>query len=211
MTRLVVIGAGGHGREVCDIVEAVNRRAPAFELIGVADERGDEEGLLARRGITVLGGNEVLTHLDASYLIGVGSPRARRVVDELASAADRKPAILVHPTAVVGSDVRIGPGFIAFPYAVVTNNVTMGRHVHLNIGATVSHDCVLGDYVTLSPGSHVSGNVRLGNEVTLGVGAVARQGVTIGDGACVGAGGVVVNDLPAGLTAVGVPARPMRQ
>ncbi|MDP8992210.1 MAG: acetyltransferase [Actinomycetota bacterium] len=211
MTRLVVIGAGGHGREVCDIVDAVNRAGSALELVGVVDERGDEQGLLIRRGITMLGGNEVLRSLDASYLIGVGSAEARRAVDELASAAGLEPTSLVHPTAVLGSEVSIGPGFIAFPYAVVTTNVAMGRHVHLNVGATVSHDCTLGDYVTLSPGSHVSGNVRLGDGVTLGVGAVARQGVTVGDGTLVGAGGVVVDDLPPGLTAVGVPARPIRR
>jgi acetyltransferase-like isoleucine patch superfamily enzyme len=67
---------------------------------------------------------------------------------------------------------------------------------------------VVGDYVTLSPGAHVSGNVRLGDDVTLGVGAVVRQGVSIGARTLVGAGAVVVDDLPADITAIGIPARP---
>lgn len=207
-TRLVVVGAGGHGREALDVVEAINRRRPTFELLEVIDDHGDEHGLLARRGIAVVGATALLAETEACYVIGVGSPEGRRKVDALATAAGLEPATLIHPTAVLGSDLRIGPGFVAAAHAQVTTNVTTGRHVHLNIGATVSHDCILGDYVTLSPGCHVSGNVRLGDAVTLGVGAVVRQGITIGAGTFVGAGAVVVDDLPPDVTAVGVPARP---
>lgn len=206
---LVVIGAGGHGREMLDVVEAVNRTAPTFDLLGVVDDRGDEHGLLARRNVKVLGGLDLLPTLAACYVIGLGDPEARRQVDEQATAAGLVPATLVHPTAVLGSDLRLGPGFVAAAHAQVTTNVVTGRHVQLNVGATLSHDCMLGDYVTLSPGCHVSGNVRLGDGVTLGVGAVVRQGITIGEDTFVGAGAVVVDDLPAGTTAVGVPAKPV--
>lgn len=208
-TPLVVIGAGGHGREILDIVEAVNRVEPMFELRGVVDDRGDEHGLLARRRVSLLGGVEVLSQLKGSYVIGVSDPDARRALDKQATDAGLVSATLVHPTVVLGSDLSIGPGFVAAAGAQLTTNVTVGRHVQLNIGATVSHDCELGDYVTLSPGSHVSGNVRLGAGVTLGVGAVVRQGVCIGEGTFVGAGAVVVSDLPPGVTAMGVPARPL--
>jgi sugar O-acyltransferase (sialic acid O-acetyltransferase NeuD family) len=210
-TPVVVVGAGGHGREAIDIVEAVNRVSPTFDVLGVVDDRGDVDGLLARRGLPLLGGLDVLDGLDAAYVAGVGSGDGRRQVEVAAQAAGLAPVTLVHPTAVLGSDLRLGPGFVAAALAQVTTNVTTGRHVHLNIGATVSHDCVLDDYVTLSPGCHVSGNVRLEAGVTLGVGAVVRQGVTIGEGTFVGAGAVVVGDLPAGVTAVGVPARPLER
>lgn len=208
---VVVIGAGGHGRELLDIVEAANRVAPTFELLGVVDDRGDEDELLARRGTTLLGGLDVLAELEGSFAVGVGDPEVRRALHDRATAAGLLPATLVHPTAVLGSDLRLGPGFVGAAQAQVTTNVVTGRHVHLNIAATVSHDCVLGDYVTLSPGCHVSGNCRLGDGVTLGVGAVVRQGITIGEGVFVGAGAVVVDDLPPGTTAVGVPARPLDQ
>jgi sugar O-acyltransferase (sialic acid O-acetyltransferase NeuD family) len=208
-TRVVVVGAGGHGREALDVVDAINRCRPTFELVGVIDDHGDELGLLARRGIAVIGSTTFLPEADAQYVIGIGTPDGRRKVDSLASAAGLYPATLVHPAAVLGSDLRIGPGFLAAAHAQVTTNVTLGRHVHLNIAATVSHDCVLGDYVTLSPGSHVSGNVRLGDDVTLGVGAVVRQGIAVGAGTFIGAGAVVVDDLPPEVTAVGVPARPL--
>lgn len=210
MIRLVVVGAGGHGRELLDIAEAMNRHSQAFVVVGVIDERGDRNGLLERRGVRALGGNDVLRTVSAdAYAIGVGSPEGRRKVDELAHLAGLAPASMIHPTAILGSDLRIGPGFVAAAHAQVTTNVQVGRQVHLNVGATVSHDCELGDYVTLSPGSHVSGNVRLGEGVTLGVGSVVKHGVSVGDRTFVGAGAAVVTDLPADVVAVGVPARPI--
>lgn len=208
-TPLVVIGAGGHGRETIDIVEAINHVHPTFHFLGVVDDRGDEFGLLARRKVPLIGGTDMLAAVRASYVIGIGSAEARRRIDEMATGAGLKPVTLIHPTAVLGSDLRLGPGFVAAANAQLTTNVTTGRHVQLNIASTVSHDCQLGDYVTLSPAAHVSGNVRLGAGVTLGAGAVVREGLSVGDGTFVGAGAVVVNDLPGGVLAVGVPARPV--
>lgn len=208
---VVVIGCGGHGRELLDIIEAINRTCATFELLGVIDDRGDSEGLLARRNIPMLGDTSLLARIPARYALGIGSPEGRRRLDELARGGSRKPTTLVHPTAVLGSDLRIGPGFVAAAYAQVTTNVSIGRHVHLNIGATVSHDCVLGDFTTLSPGVHVSGGARIGEGVMLGVGAVVRPGASIGSGTIVGAGAVVVEDLPERVTAVGIPAQPLKQ
>ena len=212
MTReIVVIGAGGHGRETIDIIEAINAVEPAFRLVGVVDDRGDEHGYLARRGIPVLGGLDVLADQNGSFVAAVGDPALRRALAEAATNAGLVSATLVHPTAVFGSDLHLGEGLVAAAQSQITTNVTTGVHVQLNIGATVSHDCVLGDYVTLSPGCHVSGNVHLGAGVTLGVGAVVRQGVSIGEGTFVGAGAVVVDDLPGRVTAIGVPARPLER
>lgn len=209
--KIVVIGAGGHGRETIDVIDAINAVEPTFRLVGVIDDRGDEHGFLARRNIPVLGGLDVLAQHEGSFVAAVGDPALRRTLAEAATTAGLVAATLVHPTAVFGSDLRLGDGLVAAAHSQLTTNVRTGVHVQLNIGATVSHDCVLGDYVTLSPGCHVSGNVQLGAGVTLGVGAVVRQGVSIGEGTFVGAGAVVVDDLPAGVTAVGVPARPLER
>lgn len=209
--ELVVIGAGGQGRETIDIIEAINAVEPAFRLVGVVDDRRDEHGFLAQRGIAVLGGLDVLAQQEGSFVAAVGDPVLRRTLADAATTAGLAAATLVHPTAVFGSDLRIGEGLVAAAHSQITTNVTTGVHVQLNIGATVSHDCVLGDYVTLSPGCHVSGNVRLGAGVTLGVGAVVRQGVSIGEGTFVGAGAVVIDDLPARVTAIGVPAKPVER
>jgi sugar O-acyltransferase (sialic acid O-acetyltransferase NeuD family) len=204
---VVIVGAGGHGRELLDIVEAVNRHEPTFEFLGFLDDDERDRETLRRRGVKVLGPVKLLAELDVCYALGLGSGGLRRKVDAVATRYERVPVTLRHPVTTIGSDVRLGPGTVMAAGSRITTNVTTGRHVHLNIGATVSHDCVLHDYATLSPGVHLSGNVTLADEVFLGTGAVVIPGVSIGSAARIGAGAAVVGDVPAGVLAVGVPAR----
>lgn len=204
---LVIVGGGGHGREIATIVLDLNRVTPTFELVGVLADGHWDEPLLDRLGVRRIGPVSDLAALEAEFVIGIGDGPARRRVDRLAAEAGRRAASLVHPTATVGRSVTVGPGFVAFPGARVTTDVTIGRHVHLNLNATVSHDCVVGDYVTLSPGAAVAGRVTLGVAATLGVHACVLPGVTVGADAMVGAGAVVRDDVPDGDVVVGVPAR----
>lgn len=208
MRELVVVGAGGHGRELLDVVEAVNAVRPSYRLLGVLDDGTPDPDLLAACGVRHLGPVRLLAELDAEYVVGIGSPRARRAIDLAATEWGRRPAVLVHPRAVVGRNVTLGPGTVICALASVTTNVRTGRHVHLNIAATVAHDCRLGDYVTLAPGARLSGAVTIGDQATVGTGAVVAQGLRIGEWTIVGAGAVVVRELPAEVVAVGVPARP---
>lgn len=209
---LVIVGAGGQGREVLDTVEALNAAAPApvWDFRGFLADDDRSAALLAARGVGVIGPVEHLHELDADYVIAIGDPAVRRTVDEIATAAGRRPATLVHPTAQVGSRVTLGPGAYLAPAAVLTTNVTVGRHSIVNVAATLSHDVVVGDFATVGPGSHLAGSAQVGDDADLGVGVVVRPGSVIGAGSVVGAGAVVVADLAPGVVAVGVPAAPLR-
>lgn len=208
---LVIVGAGGQGREVLDTVEALNAAAsaPVWDFVGFLADDDRTGALLAARGVAVVGPVDHLRDLDADYVIAIGDPAVRRTVEAIATSAGRRPATLVHPTAQVGSQVTLGPGTYLAPGAVVTTNVRVGRHCIVNVGATLSHDVVVGDFVTIGPGSHLAGNVRVDDDADLGVAVVARPGSVIGAGTVVGAGAVVVADLPPGVVAVGVPAAPL--
>jgi sugar O-acyltransferase (sialic acid O-acetyltransferase NeuD family) len=208
MTRLVIAGAGGFGREVLDILEAANSVGSMFEFLGFVDD-GDNLnlGLLRRRHAAFLGPIDALTQIDADYVIGIGSPAARRSVDDRITSWGRRPVSLIHPLSTVASEVALGPGAVVAAGVRLSTNLQIGRHFHANPNATVGHDCVIGDYVTLSPGAHISGTVRLGDGVLIGTGAVVIQGCTVGDWAVVGAGAVVIHDVEPGATAVGVPTR----
>lgn len=207
MRPLVILGAGGHGREILDIVETINVDHPAYEFLGFLDDTPGGPDVLAGRDLTLLGPTSDLQRIEADYVVGMGSPCARRHFDRLATSWGRHAATLVHPAATVGSDISMAPGCVVAAGARITTSVQLGRHTHLNINSTISHDCRVGRYVTISPGVHVNGWVVIEDDATLGSGAVVRDRVTVGQGTVVGAGAVVVGDLPAFVVATGVPAR----
>ncbi len=209
---LVIVGAGGHGREILDVVEAMNAAAPgSWRPVGFVADDADAR-LVAARGLEVVGSSHdlgrVLAEHSCRYHLGIGSGAVRRRLDESLDDRGRAAAVtLVHPSATIGSTNRIGPGVLLAAGARITTNVEVGRHTHLNVGAVVSHDGVIGDYVTLSPGVLVNGAVEIGAGAFLGTGAIVLPGRHVGAGAVIGAGAVVASDVPPGVTASGVPAR----
>lgn len=205
---LVIVGAGGHGREVLDVVEALNERAAVWAVAGFLDDGDGPFDLVARRGAGVLGPVAALADIEGWYVAGVADPGVRRRIDQLAAAHGRRPATLVHPAATVAGDAEVGPGSVLAAGVRVTANARLGRHVHLDVNSSVSHDCQVGDYVTLAPGAVVGGSVALGEGAYVGAGATVIQNLALGAGAVVGAGAAVVRDVPPGTVVVGVPARP---
>lgn len=203
---LVIIGAGGHGREALDVLESAHPSS-RHRFLGFLDDVEPDREILARRNAVWLGVVSRVTELDAEYLIGIGSGDVRCHIDGKLLRAGRSSATLVHPAATIASDVEIGPGSIITAGASLTTNIRAGRHFHVNLNATIAHDCLIGDYVTVSPGATISGNVVLEHRVSIGTGANVIPGVRVGEGAIVGAGAVVVRDVEPGDTVVGVPAR----
>jgi sugar O-acyltransferase (sialic acid O-acetyltransferase NeuD family) len=209
----VVFGAGGHAAEIRGYVLELIRRGWDGELLGFLDD-GLEPGV--HKNLQVLGpinalvgrGPEVLDGL--FYLTAFGSNALRRkVVERIETlyAGRIAPWTLIHPAASIGEDVAIGEGACIAPGATITSRVEIGQHVILNIKASVSHDCLVGDFVNLNPGVTVCGKVKIGDGANIGAGATLIDGVSVGRNAIIGAGAVVIHDIPADVTAVGVPAR----
>lgn len=209
---IVVVGAGGFGREVLELIDAINAvHMASWEIIGVADDGPSEVNLnrLATFNVPYLGTvDRVLGESTAyRYVLAIGSPGVRRVLAAKFDAALWRPATLIHPDSTVGREVSLGEGTIICAGARVTTNVRTGRHVHVDANATVGHDTTLGEFVRLNPGSSVSGDCHVGDGSLVGVAASIINQRVLGENVVVGAGACVVTDVEAGRTVTGVPAR----
>jgi acetyltransferase EpsM len=211
---LAIVGGGEHAVVV---LEAARSRQGAWAVVGFSD-RTRESRLAAREpAIEDLGDDAALAARLAAdpdrapaLVLGIGG--GTRPGDRAATVRQFGPdttwATIVHAAASVSPSARLGAGTVVGAGAIVQAGVVAGRHVIVNSGAIVEHDVVLGDFTHVGPGAAIGGGTRIGAGVFVGLGARVRDHVTVGDGATIGMGAVVVGDVGAGRTMVGVPARP---
>jgi len=208
MQDIVIVGAGGFAREVAWLIEDINLKNNLWNLIGYIDENLSNKGCL-------LNGNEVLGNFDSIkwgneniyYICAVGDTLVRKELSEKAESIGLKPAILIHPNVIMSKYVKVGEGTIICSSNTITVNVEIGKHVIINLDCTIGHDVLIQDYVTILPSVNVSGSVILEDGSSIGTGSAIIQGKRVGINSIIGAGTVVVKDVPANCTAVGVPAK----
>jgi sugar O-acyltransferase (sialic acid O-acetyltransferase NeuD family) len=210
--EVVVIGAGGFGRETLDVLEAMIAHDPAsVRVLGVVDDapNGRNARLLTERAVPLLGTIEALLSMPTSvqYLIGIGSPRVRAGVARRLADTPRLAFTAVHPAATIGSRTRLGSGSVVCAGAQVSTNVEVGRHGHLNPACVIGHDAKIDDCVSINPGAVVSGDTHIGGGSLIGANATVLQGLNVGANSLVGASACVVRDVPPDTTVRGVPAR----
>ncbi len=202
--ELVIVGASGLGREVCDIARSLGWRIKGF-LDSRAEILSGMEGLPP-----ILGAPE--THaVEAGevFIVAVGEPAMRRKYASIIRQAGGAFATLVHPTAVLGQGVELGAGVVVRPMAVLGSRVRVGEHSVIGVQTSVGHDCEVGSFVTLSPGCTVAGWVKLCSGCFLGVHSAVIPHVCLGGeegGVFVAAGAVVTKSFASGRV-MGVPAK----
>jgi sugar O-acyltransferase (sialic acid O-acetyltransferase NeuD family) len=209
--ELVIVGAGGLGREVAEAVRAINAVTPTWDLVGFLDDRSTE----AVDDMPLLGPLTELAQLpDALVVVCVGAPQrswTRRLVVSRLGLAEERFARIVHPAAVIRTSSSIGPGSVVLAGVVATTAVHIGAHVAVMPGTIFTHDDVVSDYATFASGVRLSGGVTIGEGAYVGAGAVVREDVTVGDWAVIGMGSVVLDDVPRAEIWAGTPARHLRR
>jgi sugar O-acyltransferase (sialic acid O-acetyltransferase NeuD family) len=211
--NLVVVGAGGFGRETVEAIRALNTCGASWRVLGYLD---DNPALRGKHidGTPVIGGlTEAENLADASFVVCTGRPDnyASRpvIVDRLGLSPDRY-ATIVHPAATVSSSSRIGPGSVLLASVVLSAAGTIGAHVAIMPNVTITHDDVIEDFATIASGACLGGHVRIGQGAYVGSGALIREDLSVGRRAMVGMGSVVLADVPAGQVWIGMPARYLR-
>ena len=208
MQKLVILGAGGLGCGAMEIAEAMNQVEPTWEILGFLDDNADLHGSRVL-DYSVIGGKQWLTNNpDTSVCIALGAPGQRKqVADWLSVQAISNFATLIHPSAIISPRSSLGEGCIAFPGVVIDTQTKTGHHVVLNKSCCIGHDVTIGNFVNISPTATLTGNDVIHEGCMIGANACVIPQKEIGSWSNIGAGSVVSKDIPAGVTAVGIPAK----
>ncbi len=212
MRKLIIIGAGGLGKEVAWTALAMNQAwsgTDRWELIGFAD---DNEALHGREvwGLRVVGRPEAIAAAGNNELwfhCAVGNNAQRELVAERCLKIGMTPASIIHPSVLVAPRCTIGNGTYIGAGSIVNPDVTIGRFVLINQRVAIGHDAVVEDFAQANPGAQINGACRISRQALIGSNASLHPGIEVGANAVVGSNSQVVRNVRAGTTVVGVPAR----
>ena len=206
MKKLIIIGAGGLGREAYNWAVDIHEKRTEWKFVGFLDNNPNAlEGY--NYPLTIIGRPEdYVPNENELFVCAIGNTKLRIEICRKLELAGAKFTTLIHNTAIIGRNTIIGDGCIICPRVVITTDVHIGNHVILNIGATVGHDAVIGDCCTLNGHVDVTGFVKLGKGVFMGSHASVIPDTVVDDFAKIGAGSVAVRRVKMGTTVFGVPA-----
>jgi sugar O-acyltransferase (sialic acid O-acetyltransferase NeuD family) len=210
MSRLILWGAGGHGRSVTDITHALND----FEEVVFVDDDPSRVGVVSC-GVRIAGTSADLESLRREgfdhLTVTIGDNHRRAACFERARALGFTPTTLIHPSVWISPYCRIGAGTVMLPAAMISADAEIGENCILNYHALIGHDCRIGDHAHISAGTILAGGITVGSFALVGLGSRIAPGVTIGENATVAVGSVVAKPVPAGYIMAGSPGRAIRK
>lgn len=209
MKEIVIMGAGDFGKEVAWLIEAINKKTPAYTLLGYLD---DDEKKIGRsfNGYKCLGPISYLSELNKNHRVcaviaNQNGDIRKKLVNMFPGFEEWE--TLIHPSVNISDTSTIGKGSIICASGNVSCNTVIGDCCLFNISVTLGHDCVVGDYVSIMSGSCISGHVTIDDGAYLGTNCTILPGMKVGKHTMVGAGSVVIRNVKENTTVMGVPAK----
>lgn len=213
MKKIVLIGAGGFGREVATIIEVLNSIKPRYELLGFLDDGPQFHQGMTINGYPWLGKHDwILDHKDDVVCnCTVGNPHVKgKIQRELTEQGVTFETIIAYG-GYIAPYTEIGPGCVFYGAVMISVNCKIGAGVLMNQAVNIGHDVTIGDYTTIMPATGISGECKIGSEVSIGGHAFVIPKRKVGDGATIAAGSIVFSNVKAGTTVLGNPAKRMRE
>jgi sugar O-acyltransferase (sialic acid O-acetyltransferase NeuD family) len=202
--RILIVGAGGFGREVLQWARDAWPEACEWITGFLSADAHVLDGCDC--GIPIVGSPDSHRPVVGDvHLLAIGVPYARRLVAESLLARGAEFLTLVHPTAVLASSAHIGEGSIICPYSIVSDSARLGRFVAMNYHTSLGHDASAGDFAVLSPYATLGGHAHVEQDVFLGLHASVGPGKTVGARSKVSANSCVLTSTPADSIIFGVP------
>jgi sugar O-acyltransferase (sialic acid O-acetyltransferase NeuD family) len=210
MKKLVIIGAGGFGKQTSEIIKRLKSHGEEIQLIGFLDSNKDlhNEKINA---IPVLGDidwiNSVKSRESYYFVCSIAEPITRKRVVKKAIELGYIPYSLTDPSVIQGFDVEIGKGSIICPGVILTSNIHIGSYVIINRLCSIGHDVNISEFCTINPLSAIGGHVNISKNVLIGAHSSVLQNLSIGKNSVIGAGASIIFDVPESVLVVGVPGK----
>ncbi|NBB79072.1 MAG: hypothetical protein GVY36_06440 [Verrucomicrobia bacterium] len=207
MKRVIIVGAGGFGREVFCWAKDHPDYGSAWVIAGFLDDNPRAlEGF--NYEVPVLGPiNDHQPTANELFLCGIGAPAVKRAACQPLIDRGGVFLTLVHPSVIMGQNIQLGQGVVLCPGVVLTCNIRVGDLALINCLSSAGHDALIGNWATISAHCDMTGQTELGEMAIMGSGARILPGKTVGPRALVGAGSVVLGNVPADSKVFGNPAR----
>ncbi len=212
--KLLLFPFGGNAREALVSIFAMNENKQEWDLLGFVDDNISTHNKECC-GIRVLGGRELFEENPDTYVLAVpGSPnnfsRRNDIISGL-NLDESRFATIVHPSVVQAPDAQIGYNTLIMSGVVISCGVRIGNHCLILPNTVVSHDSAVEDFCCIGSNISISGSVHIGSSCYIGSGTKIREDISIGSGALIGLGSNVVSLIPAGVIALGSPAKVIKK
>ena len=207
MKKLIIVGAGGFGRELLQWCKDIQKNKKEWEILGFIDDNSNALDQYECDYKIIGTISEWIPTDDQVFALAIAEPKLKeRIVETMENKGARFVSI-IHPDARIGDFNKIGKGAVLYPNARVTVNVTIGDYVTVLDNTSIGHDANIGDYTTISASCGINGHVQIGKLSYFGCNASTIPGIKIGEECHIGVGSIVVNNLKAGMHVFGNPAK----